>query len=95
MAAPANARDMTREDISAALHKTGQERQDSLDNLALHSQVLSQRITATRDAVTAPALKTDLNEELSLTQQYLGAIDAFSKSAASAPNATPDADPCF
>jgi methyl-accepting chemotaxis protein len=85
--------DMTREDISAAIHKTGQEQQDSLSNLALHSQVLAQRITAARDAVTVPALKSDLNEEVSLTQQYLTAIDAFSKSFSQ--KTPPDADPCF
>src|SRR5579871_106745 len=38
--------DMTREDISGATHKSGSERQDSLNNLTLHSQVLAQRITA-------------------------------------------------
>ncbi|MGA2428541.1 MAG: methyl-accepting chemotaxis protein [Candidatus Acidiferrum sp.] len=87
--------DMTREDISGAIHKTGQEQQDSLSNLALHSQVLAQRITASRDAVTDPVLKTALNEELSLMQQYQSAIDAFSKSASSNPKTPPDADPCF
>jgi methyl-accepting chemotaxis protein len=87
--------DMTREDLSAALHKTGQEQQDSLSNLALHSQVLTQRIAAARDAVTVPALKTDLDEELSLAQQYLSAIDAFSKSISSKPSTPPDAEPCF
>jgi methyl-accepting chemotaxis protein len=87
--------DMTREDISAAFHKTGQDQQDSLNNLALHSQVLATRITSARDAVTAPELKTALNEEVSLAQQYLSAIDAFSKSASSNPSKPPDPDPCF
>ena len=73
--------DMTREDISGTIHKTGQEQQDNLSNLALHSQVLTQRISAARDAVTAPALRTALNEELGLMQQYQSAIDAFSKAA--------------
>ena len=42
--------DMTREDFSSAVHKTGQDRQDSLDNLGVHSQVLTQRISAARDS---------------------------------------------
>jgi methyl-accepting chemotaxis protein len=87
--------DMTREDFSAVVHKTGQDQQDSLANLGVHSQVLAQRISAARDAVTAPALKADLNEEVSLTQRYLSAIDAFSKSVVSNPSAPPDGEATF
>lgn len=56
--------DMTRDDISAIFAKKGQEQQDGVDNLALHSKVLEQRAAAARDAVTDPALKTTLNEEV-------------------------------
>jgi methyl-accepting chemotaxis protein len=84
--------DMTREDFSTAVHKTGQDRQDSLNKLAVHSETIAQRIGAARDAVTAPDLKKDLNEEVRLTDKYRDAIDAFSKSIASDPAATPDAD---
>jgi methyl-accepting chemotaxis protein len=87
--------DMTREDFSSVVHKTGQDRQDSLANLGVHSQVLGQRISAARDAVTAPALKADLNEEVSLMEKYQSAIDAFSKAAASNPATPPDGDATF
>jgi len=87
--------DLTREDFSSVVHKTGQERQDSLDNLSVHSQVLGQRISAARDAVTAPGLKADLNEEAGLVEKYQGVIAAFAASVASNPSATPDADPVF
>jgi len=87
--------DMTREDFSSAVHKTGQDRKDSLDNLSVHSQVLAQRISAARDAVTAPALKTDLNEEVSLAEKYQSAIAAFSQSVVNNPAATPDGDATF
>jgi methyl-accepting chemotaxis protein len=87
--------DMTREDFSTAVHKTGQDRQDSLNKLAVHSEAMAQCIGAARDAVTAPDLKKDLNEEVRLTDKYRNAIDAFSKSIASNPAATPDADAVF
>jgi methyl-accepting chemotaxis protein len=87
--------DMTREDFSSAVHKTGQDRPDSLDNLGVHSQVLAQRISAARDAVTAPALKADLNEEVGLAEKYQSAIATFTQSVASNPSATPDGDATF
>src|SRR5271156_1445314 len=87
--------DLTREDFSSVVHKTGQERQDSLDNLSVHSQVLGQRISAARDAVTAPGLKDHLNEEAGLGEKDQGVIAAFAASVASNPSATPDADPVF
>lgn len=87
--------DMTREDFSAVVHKTGQDRQDGLDNLGVHSQVLAQRISAARDAVIAPALKADLNEEVSLAEKYQSAIAAFSQSVVNNPSATPDGDATF
>jgi methyl-accepting chemotaxis protein len=86
---------MTREDFSEAVHKTGQDRRDSLNNLAVHSEVMAQRIGAARDAVTAPDLKQDLNQEVRLTDKYRNAIDAFSESIASNPAATPDAGAVF
>jgi hypothetical protein len=87
--------DMTREDFSGVVHKAGRDREDSLQNLTVHSQVLGQRISAARDAVTAPDLKADLNEEASLAEKYQGAIDAFSKAIQSNPSATPDGDAVF
>ena len=74
--------DMTRDDVSAILAKKGQEQQDSLDNLALHSKMLEQRATAARDAVTDPALRATLHEEVGLVQQYVSAGDALSKAVA-------------
>ena len=72
-------KDMTRDDISALSTKKGQDQQDSLDNLAVHSKVLSQRVDAARDAVLSPALRANLNEESGLAQKYVGAIDALSQ----------------
>jgi methyl-accepting chemotaxis protein len=87
--------DMTRDDFSGVVHKTGQDREDSLQNLTVHSQVLGQRISAARDAATAPDLKADLNEEVALAEKYQGAIDTFSKATQSNPSATPDGDAVF
>jgi methyl-accepting chemotaxis protein len=87
--------DMTREDISGAIHKTGSDRQDSLNNLLLHSQVLAQRITAARDAVTVPALKTDLTDELGLVQEYVSANGDLAKAAMNDPAKAPAADQNF
>jgi methyl-accepting chemotaxis protein len=80
--------DMTRDDTSAIFAKKGQDRQDSLDNLALHSKMLAQRVTAARDAVTDPALRATLNEEVSLVQQYVSAGDALSKAIAHDPSSS-------
>jgi len=80
--------DMTRDDISAVFAKKGQEQQDSLDNLALHSKMLEQRVTAARDAVTDSALRATLNEEVSLVQQYVSAGDALSKAIAHDPSSS-------
>jgi methyl-accepting chemotaxis protein len=87
--------DMTREDISGAIHKTGSDRQDSLNNLLLHSQVLAQRITAARDAVTVPALKADLTDELGLVQEYVSANGDLAKAAMNDPAKAPAADQNF
>ncbi len=72
-------KDMTRDDISAIFTKKGQDRQDSLDNLSVHGKVLAQRVDAARDSVQNPALRTILNEESSIAQKYLSAIDAVSQ----------------
>jgi CHASE3 domain sensor protein len=74
--------DMTRDDISAIFAKKGQEQQDSLDNLALHSKMLAQRVTAARDAVTDPVLQATLNEEVRLVQEYVSAADTLAKAIA-------------
>ena len=79
--------DMTRDDISAAFAKQGQERQDSLDNLLLHTKVFAQRITAARDAVLDPALRATLTDENGLVQDYLSAAEALSAAVAHDPSA--------
>jgi methyl-accepting chemotaxis protein len=71
--------DMTREDISAIFTKKGQEQQDNVDNLALHSKLLAQGIAAARESVTDPAIQSTLDEEGRLVQQYLSAADSLSK----------------
>jgi methyl-accepting chemotaxis protein len=72
-------KDMTRDDISAIFTKKGQDRQDSLDNLSVHGKVLLQRVDAARDSVLNPGLRIILNEESSVAQKYLSAIDALSQ----------------
>lgn len=69
--------DMTRDDISGVFLKKGQEQQDSINNLELHTKELGQRATAARDAVTVPALKTALTEEVDMVQEYVGAANSL------------------
>jgi methyl-accepting chemotaxis protein len=69
--------DMTRDDISAVFAKKGQDQQDGFDNLALHSKMLQQRSTAARDAVTEPVLKTTLNEEVEMVQEYVKSVNSL------------------
>jgi methyl-accepting chemotaxis protein len=69
--------DMTREDISAIFAKKGQEQQDNVDNLALHSKLLAQGIAAARESVTDPAIQSALDDDGRLVQQYLNPADAL------------------
>jgi methyl-accepting chemotaxis protein len=71
--------DMTREDISAIFTQKGQEQQDNINNLALHSKMLAQGITAARASVTDPAIQSTLDEEGHLVQQYLSSADSLAK----------------
>jgi len=71
--------DMTREDISAIFTKRGQEQQDNVDNLALHSKLLAQRLATAREWVVDPAIQSALDEEGRVVQQYLSAADSLSK----------------
>jgi methyl-accepting chemotaxis protein len=71
--------DMTRDDIASVFGKKGQEQQDGIDNLALHSKVLEQRATAARDEVTDPVLKAALNEEVSMVREYVTAAASLAK----------------
>jgi methyl-accepting chemotaxis protein len=77
--------DMTRDDISAAVQKKGQDQQDSLDNLAVHSKVLADRVTAARDSVVSPGLQATLNDESTLAQKYVAAGDSLSQAIAHDP----------
>ena len=71
--------DMTWADISAIFAKKGQEQQDNLDNLALHSKMLAQGIATARQSATDPAIQSALAEEGRLVQEYLTAADSLSK----------------
>ena len=71
--------DMTWADISAIFAKKGQEQQDNVDNLALHSKMLAQGIATARESATDPAIQSALDEEGRLVQQYLSAASALSK----------------
>ncbi len=79
--------DMTRDDISAAVQKKGQEQQDGLDNLAVHAKVLADRVSAARDSVVNPGLQATLSEESSLAQKYVTASDALAQAIAHDPAA--------
>ncbi len=70
---------MTWADISAIFAKKGQEQQDNLDNLALHSKMLAQGIATARQSATDPAIQSALDEEGRLVQEYLTAADSLSK----------------
>ncbi|MGA3195589.1 MAG: methyl-accepting chemotaxis protein, partial [Terriglobales bacterium] len=78
--------DMTRDDIAAAFAKGGQERQDSLNNLSVHAKVFAQRMTAAREAVVNPALRTALDEENKQAQDYSRAADGLSAAFANNPS---------
>jgi methyl-accepting chemotaxis protein len=78
--------DMTHDDIGGAFAKNGQDRQDSLDNLALHSKVLLERSTASRDALTDPTLKAALSQEVSMVQDYVNTANTLGKEIASNAN---------
>ena len=71
--------DMTRDDINAICTKKDQDQQDALTNLTTHSQLLAQRATAARDAVTDPAIRTILNAEVEKIGQYVTATNALSQ----------------
>jgi methyl-accepting chemotaxis protein len=71
--------DMTWADISAIFAKKGQEQQDSVDNLAVHSKMLAQGIATARESATDPAIQSALDDEGRLVQQYLSAASALSK----------------
>jgi methyl-accepting chemotaxis protein len=71
--------DMTWADISAIFAKKGQEQQDNVDNLAVHSKMLAQGIATARESATDPAIQSALDDEGRLVQQYLSAASALSK----------------
>jgi methyl-accepting chemotaxis protein len=71
--------DMTWGDISAIFAKKGQEQQDNVDNLALHSKMLAQGIAKARESATDPAIQSALDEEAHMVQAYLSAADSLSK----------------
>jgi methyl-accepting chemotaxis protein len=86
--------DMTWADISAIFVKKGQEQQDNVDNLALHSKMLAQGIATARKSVTDPAIQSALDEEGRLVQEYLSAADSLSKDIVRDPTKV-DSGPCF
>jgi methyl-accepting chemotaxis protein len=86
--------DMTWVDISAIFSKKGQEQQDNVDNLALHSKMLAQGIAKARESATDPAIQSALDEEGRLVQQYLSASDALSKGILRDPSKV-DSGPCY
>jgi methyl-accepting chemotaxis protein len=88
--------DMTREDISALFTKKGQEQQDNVDNLTLHSKLVAQRIAAARESVIDPAIQSTLDEESHLVQQYISAADTLSKAIVHDPStAASQVGPCL
>ena len=88
--------DMSQEDLYSVAAKKGQDRIDSLNNLAANSQVLAQRVAAAKEAATDPAVQSALQQESDLVGQYLGAIDTFSKSVTRGSSSqVPDVGPCI
>ena len=83
--------DMTHDDISAVFAKKGQEQQDSLQNLSVHTKVFAQRIATARDAVINPALRVTLTDENKMVQDYSSAVDALAAAFARDPTAPRDA----
>jgi methyl-accepting chemotaxis protein len=79
--------DMTHDDMSAAFAKQGQDRQDSLQNLSVHTKVFAERIATARDAMINPALRVTLTNESNLAQEYSSAVDALAAAFANDPSA--------
>jgi methyl-accepting chemotaxis protein len=79
--------DMTHDDMSAVFAKQGQDRQDSLQNLSVHTKVFAERIATARDAVVNPALRVTLTNENNLAQEFASAVDALAGAFASNPSA--------
>ncbi|MGA8491867.1 MAG: methyl-accepting chemotaxis protein [Terriglobales bacterium] len=86
--------DMTWADVSAIFAKKGQEQQDNLDNLALHSKMLAQGIATARALATDPAIQSALDDEGRLVQEYLSAADALAKAMVRDP-AKVDSGACY
>ena len=86
--------DMTWADISAIFAKKGQEQQDNVDNLALHSKMLAQGIATARQSAMDPAIQSALDDEGRLVQQYLSAVDSLSKDIVRDPSKV-DSGPCY
>jgi methyl-accepting chemotaxis protein len=86
--------DMTWADISAIFAKKGQEQQDSVDNLAVHSKMLAQGIATARESATDPAIQSALDDEGRLVQQYLSAASTLSKDMVRDPSKV-DSSACY
>jgi methyl-accepting chemotaxis protein len=86
--------DMTWADISAIFAKKGQEQQDNVDNLAVHSKMLAQGIATARESATDPAIQSALDDEGRLVQQYLSAASALSKDIVREPSKV-DSGACY
>src|SRR5579885_2058636 len=78
--------DMTHEDISAMFAKKDQERQDSIDNLALHSQKLEQAVTTAQQSISDPALRSALDDEAALMKQYVSATGSLANAILHSPS---------
>jgi len=88
--------DLSREDISAVIAKKGQDRIDSLNNLAANSKVLAQRVASAKEVATDPSVQSALAEESDLVQQYGNAIETFSKAVTQGSTVVAaDAGPCI
>ena len=70
--------DMTREDINAVCTKKDQEQQDAIANLTAHSQLLTLRASAARDAITDPSLRSTLDARVTTVNEYVAVTQAIS-----------------
>ncbi|HVI09243.1 MAG TPA: methyl-accepting chemotaxis protein [Candidatus Binatia bacterium] len=71
--------DMSREDIDAVCSKQDQDLQNAIANLATHSQLVSERLKAARDAVAGLAVQGALDAQVKTAADYVAATAAVSR----------------
>jgi len=65
--------DLTRDDVSTMLTKKGDEQQNIVENLALHSKMMAEHIAKARALVADPTVQATLEDERQAVEHYLAA----------------------